>query len=202
MLPDEIEIEETLCQRLARLDFETEIERADVGTRGEGWRMPHVLEVTVPKWKCSEFDLAACRIGGNQVSTGTAPQIRKTDNRSREMQEVREPQLWKVTKETPVLEGVYLGAQKITIKGKEAVQHMLEDAAGNRFLFLGTHDLQRKISPSHVGHWMKVEFVGEDRDVRTQGAALRRFRVSVSKEKEREFLNAHGVDVTDEDVPF
>ena len=136
------------------------------------------------------------------MSTGTAPQIRKTDNRSREMQEVREPQLWKFTKETPALEGVYLGAQKITLKGKEAVQHTLEDAAGNRFLFLGTYDLDRKISPSHVGHWMQVEFEGEDRDVRTQGAALRRFRVSISKQKEPQYLNAHGVDVSDADVPF
>jgi hypothetical protein len=40
MLPDRTEIEETLCQRLARLDLELAIERADVGTRfaAEGFR--------------------------------------------------------------------------------------------------------------------------------------------------------------------
>lgn len=40
---------ESLCERLSRLDSELEIERADVGARGEGFRMPPVLEVTVPK---------------------------------------------------------------------------------------------------------------------------------------------------------
>jgi len=52
MLPERTEIEEALCQRLARLDSELEIERADVGARGEGWRIPPVLEVTIPN--CAE----------------------------------------------------------------------------------------------------------------------------------------------------
>ena len=101
-----------------------------------------------------------------------------------------------------MLEGVYLGAQKVTVKTKETLQYMLQDDEGCRFTFLGTYYLQRKISPSHVGHWMIVEFLGEDSIVQTQGAPLRKFRVFVYKEKEPEFLNAHGVDVTDEDVPF
>lgn len=123
-------------------------------------------------------------------------------NHSREMQEIREPQMWQFSKKTPKLEGVYLGSQKVTIKGKETLQHMIQDSEASRFTFLGTYDLQRKISQSHFGHWMIVEFEGEDPNVRTQGSPLRRFRVSISKQKEPEFLNSHGVDVTDADVPF
>lgn len=123
-------------------------------------------------------------------------------NNSREMQEIREPQMFQFTEKTPKLEGVYLGAQKVSVKNKETMQHTIQDGEGRRFTFLGTYDLQRKISQGHVGHWMIVAFLGEDSTVHTQGSALRRFRVSVSKQKEPGFLNSHSVDMTNGDVPF
>jgi len=121
-------------------------------------------------------------------------QPRKTNNRSREMQEIREPQEWQFTKETPKLEGVYLGAQKVTVKSTITTQHMIQDGEGHRFTFLGTYDLERKLSSWHVGHWMIVEFEGEDRNVRSHGSRVRRFRISVSKQKEPEFLDALALD--------
>jgi hypothetical protein len=115
-------------------------------------------------------------------------QVRKTNYRPREMVEVHSPQLFRFTKETPVLEGTYRGSQTVTVKTKPAVQHMIEDGEGNKFLFLETCDLQKKLSPSQIGRWMTIEYLGEDPNVQTSGYPLRKFRVSV--------------DVTDEDVPF
>ena len=129
------------------------------------------------------------------MAIATPSQPRKTDNRSREMQEVREPQEWQFTKETPKLAGVYLGAQKVAVKSTAITQHMIEDGEGHRFTFLGTYDLERKLSPWLVGHWMIVEFEGEDPNVRSYGFRVHRFRISVSKQKEPEFLDVLDLDV-------
>jgi hypothetical protein len=129
------------------------------------------------------------------------PATQLNDHR-REMSEVRAPEMFAFTKENPRLEGVFLGISRVTVKGKETLQYMVQDCEGNRFTFLATFDLARKIQAAHVGHWLSVTYEGEDPDVKTQGSPMRRFRVAVSKEKEPEFRNVHGVNITDEDVPF
>ena len=124
------------------------------------------------------------------------------NNRRREMQDLKAPEMFQFTKDNPRLEGVFLGISRVTVKGKETTQYMLQDADGNRFTFLATYDLARKIQPVHVGHWLSVTYEGEDPEIKTQGSPMRRFRVQVSKDKEPEFRNIHGVNVVDDDVPF
>ncbi|MBA3914377.1 MAG: hypothetical protein H0X25_11130 [Acidobacteriales bacterium] len=110
--------------------------------------------------------------------------------------------MFQFSHDRPCLEGVFLGASRVTVKGKETTQYMLQDSEGNRFSFLATYDLLRKIQPAHAGRWMQVAFEGEDADVKTQGSPIRKFRVAVSREKEPEFVNAHGIPISDEDIPF
>lgn len=120
----------------------------------------------------------------------------------RDMQEVKAPEMFQFTQDNPRLEGVFLGLSRITVKGKETTQYMLQDSDGSRFTFLATYDLARKIQPGHVGRWLSVTYEGEDSEIKTQGSPIRRFRVLVSKEKEPEFRNVHGLNTTDEDIPF
>jgi hypothetical protein len=120
----------------------------------------------------------------------------------REMQEVKAPEMFQFTRDNPRLEGVFLGLSRVNVKGKETTQYMVQDSDRNRFTFLATFDLARKIQPAHVGHWISVTYEGEDPDIKTQGSPIRRFRLAVSKEKETEFRNIHGVSIGDEDIPF
>jgi len=134
------------------------------------------------------------------MATQIAPVV--GNSRRREMKEVKGPEMFQFSKERPRLEGVFLGISRVTVRGRETAQYTIQDAEGDRFTFLGTYDLARKIQPSHVGHWMVVAYEGEDPDVKTQGSPMRRFRVAVSKEKEPEFRNIHGLSIADEEVPF
>ena len=116
------------------------------------------------------------------------------------MQEVQAPEMFQFTNEKPAIEGVYLGSQRVTVKGKETVQYMLQDLDGRRFTFLATYDLARKIQPGHVGHWMYVMYEGEDHEIKTQGSPMRKFRVAVGRDLEPGFGNV--APITDEDIPF
>lgn len=132
----------------------------------------------------------------------TQPFASSTHKPVRELQEVRAPEMFQFTKDKPTLEGVYLGASRVTVKGKETTQYMLQDLDKRRFTFLATYDLARKIQPEHVGHWMYICYEGEDSEKKTQGSPMRKFRVAVGRDVEPEFKNAHGIAVTDEDIPF
>jgi hypothetical protein len=135
------------------------------------------------------------------AATAVRPDAAKRRN-GREMCDVRAPEMFQFTKDNLSLEGTFLGISRVTVKGKATTQYMIQDSDGNRFTFLATFDLARKIQPVHVGHWLSVTYEGEDPDVKTQGSPMRRFRVAVSKEKESEFRNLHAVNISDEDIGF
>jgi hypothetical protein len=125
----------------------------------------------------------------------------------RQMQEVQAPEMFQFTDQKPSIEGVYLGATRVNVKGsdgvrKETVQYMLQDLDGRRFTFLATYDLARKIQPAHVGHWMYVLYEGEDHEVKTQGSPMRKFRVAVGRDLEPGFVGGVASPITDEDIPF
>src|SRR5262252_6746591 len=92
------------------------------------------------------------------MATATPSQPRKTDNRSRHMLGIRELQEWQFTKETPRLEGVYLGAQNLT---DITTQYVIQDGEGNRFAFVEPPNLQQFLSPMKVGHWVMLQFERE-----------------------------------------
>lgn len=105
----------------------------------------------------------------------------------REMQEVKAPEQFQFSEKARTLDGVLIDIDQVTVKGKDTMQYTLRDERGNRVTFLATYDLQRKIQPLHVGHWLTITYEGEDHSIQTQGSPLRKFKVLVSKEKEPGF---------------
>jgi len=111
----------------------------------------------------------------------------------RTMKEVKAPEQFKFSDQNRTLEGVYLGEQVVAVEDKDTherkdtVQYMIEDDDGRRFTFLGLYDLQQKIRPDFIGHWMTIIYEGEDRSIRTQGNNMKKFKVGVSEEKEPGF---------------
>jgi len=105
----------------------------------------------------------------------------------REMQEVKAPEMFQFSVQHLQLNGVLIDIDQVAVKGKPTMQYTVQDENRRRFTFLATYDLQRKIQPAHIGHWMTIIYEGEDSTVETQGSPLRKFRVQVSKEKEPGF---------------
>src|ERR1700739_3252697 len=102
-----------------------------------------------------------------ETLTMSAAHPTTTPIRRREMQEVKAPEMFQFTKDRPRLEGVLFGVSSALEKGKETLQYILRDPDGNRFTFLATYDLARKIQPDHVGHWLSGTYEGEDQEVKT-----------------------------------
>lgn len=121
--------------------------------------------------------------------------------RNRQMQEIKAPEMFQFTKEEPALEGTLLGISRVQVKGKDTTQYMIQDVDGNRLTFLATYDLARKIQLSHVGHWIYVQYEGEDPDIKTQGSPLKKFRVAISQNLEPGFKNLAPA-IGDEEIPF
>jgi hypothetical protein len=103
------------------------------------------------------------------------------------MQEVKAPEQFSFTETTRILNGVLIDIDQVTVRTKPTMQYTVQDEDRRRFTFLATYDLQRKIQPAHIGHWMTITYEGEDHSIETQGSPLRKFRVQVSKEKEPGF---------------
>jgi hypothetical protein len=65
---------------------------------------------------------------------------------------------------------------------------MLQDDRGQRLTFLGTNDLDKKILPAHIGHWLEIRYERDDTSYQKPGqSAAKVFKVQVSKEKEPGF---------------
>src|ERR1017187_2851007 len=104
----------------------------------------------------------------------------------RQMQEVNAPEMFQFTDASSYIEGVLLDISPVTVKdnAKETSQYLVQSKNGDRFTFLATYDLSRKLLPVHIGHWIHVKSAGEDKTIKTQGSPMKKFKVLVSKEKE------------------
>lgn len=115
-----------------------------------------------------------------------------------EMQERQEPEMRQFKQVGDRVEGVLLSIDKVTVQKKPTIQYLCAGSEGGRFTFLATYDIGRKLHRGDVGRFIRIEYLGEDAQVQTQGNKLRRFRVEVSKESVTDdFLL-----ITDEDIPF
>jgi hypothetical protein len=124
----------------------------------------------------------------------------------REMVEVQAPEMFQFTSDGSDIEGILVGISKVEVKGKTTLQYNVIDDDGKKWTFLATYDLARKLGREHIGHYIYVRYEGEDKEVKTQGSPLRRFKVCVSKENERAAAKGSGnngdLQITDEDIPF
>ena len=117
------------------------------------------------------------------MSTTAAPPTPTTMPRRREMVEVKAPAQFSFDHPNDRISGILIDIDQVTVKGKPTMQYMLQDETSDRFTFLATYDLNRKIQPAHIGHFMSVTYEGEDHTIETQGSPLRRFEVKSVKTK-------------------
>jgi hypothetical protein len=115
----------------------------------------------------------------------TAPATPISTKSRREMQEVKAPEQFQFTKQGQTVEGVLISIEPTEVKGKQAIEYMFRNENGGRVTCLGTADLNKKIHPGHIGHWLVVRYENDDSSFQKQGqSAMKIFKVLASKEIE------------------
>jgi hypothetical protein len=72
-------------------------------------------------------------------------------------------------------------------RSKAVAQNVRRDAP-ERITFLGMNDLNKKIVPGHIGHWMDIRYERNDSSfVKPGQSPAKIFKVLVAKEKEPGF---------------
>jgi hypothetical protein len=106
----------------------------------------------------------------------------------RQMQEVKAPEQFQFTKLGQTVGGKLISIEPVTVKDKQAIEYLFEDEEGRRLTCLGTADLNKKIHPGHLEHWLEIRYERDDSSFQKQGqSAMKIFRVLVSKDKEPGF---------------
>jgi hypothetical protein len=106
----------------------------------------------------------------------------------REMVESKAPEQFQFTKQGQTLAGILISIEPTVVKEKQALEYMLVDERRERVTFLGTNDLDKKIVPGHIGHWLEIRYERDDASFQKQGQnPMKVFKVLVSKEKESGF---------------
>jgi hypothetical protein len=103
------------------------------------------------------------------------------------------------------LEGILLKRERIMIGDpkKPAMRYTLMDAdSGELFCFLGTYDLDTKFRTDDIGYAVRVTLEGTDPSVSKNGNEMKKFRVSVSKNRVSESGAVDPTLITDDDIPF
>lgn len=109
-------------------------------------------------------------------------------NRKREMVEAKAPEQFQFTKQGQNVSGVLIQIEPTLVKGKEAMEYTFQTDNGTRFTCLGTADLNKKIHPGHIGHWLEIRYATDDTSFQKPGqSAMKVFEVRVSKDKEPGF---------------
>ena len=118
----------------------------------------------------------------------TAPVGPQETKPRRQMQEVKAPEQFQFTKQGQVLSGVLISIEPVTVKEKPAIEYMFRDEKGERVTCLGTNDLDKKLQPAHIGHWLDIRYEGDNSSFQKPGqSAMKIFKVLVSKDKEPGF---------------
>lgn len=167
------------------------------------------------------FDFAVKTHGGKMDTTATAPAataqqapgttggIRKFRGRTIQCDEAKAPELFAFKSVGDTIDGILLSIQKITLKdkdtqkSKEVIEYTIEREDGRRARLLTSADLSQKISMAHRGGLVSITYLGLDDSIEKNGNKMRRFEVLTEhRDASAPKVNAHGVEVTDEDIPF
>lgn len=118
------------------------------------------------------------------MSTAAATPINQNRN-GRTMVEATAPEMFKFVKQGEELTGVLINIDQITVKDSPTIEYTVEDEHKQRVTFLGTNDLNKKIRPEHIGHFLGIRYERDDNSFTKPGqSAAKVFKVFVSKEKE------------------
>jgi len=110
---------------------------------------------------------------------------------------VKEPEMHKWDKPGEMIAGILMAIRRITIEGKPVPRLTLQ--LGSRTInTLAPYNLLEQVRPL-VGCELRIKYLGEDDNVRggPNNTPMKRFSV-----QSRGTPNAHGVAITDEDIPF
>jgi hypothetical protein len=100
----------------------------------------------------------------------------------REMQEVKAPDQFKFDKEGATLEGVFLSIEPKIVNEKQVNEYMFQLDNGERATCLGMADLDRKIEPKYLGHFMSIRYERDDGSFQKPGQSkMKVFKVTVDK---------------------
>jgi hypothetical protein len=117
--------------------------------------------------------------------------------------EIPAPELIKWDKPGETIAGVLLTVGTVQIEGK-AVQQYTFAFGEKTFKCLATYDLRQKITAAHRGCQIRIKYLGEDANIRggPNNSPMKVFSVQFRGTVSAPQANAHGVVVTDEDIPF
>lgn len=114
----------------------------------------------------------------------TAPATPISSNWRGKMTEVKAPEMFQFTTQGQIAEGILLSIEPTQVKGKDAIEYMLGTEKGERITFLGTADLNKKIHPGHIGHWLAVRYETDDKSFQKENQSpMKVFRVAASEGK-------------------
>ena len=117
------------------------------------------------------------------MATAPATPINRQDWRGK-MIDVKAPEQIQFNKAGQMVEGVLVSIEPVEIKGKQTVEYLFEGENRQRFTFLETADLRKKIHPGHIGHWLIVRYESDDSSFQKEGqSAMKKFRVQASEGK-------------------
>ncbi len=104
--------------------------------------------------------------------------------------------------------GILTDVKRIQVKDsktgilKPAVRYTVrEQGEEEPGFFFGTYQIDEKLSPRDVGHFISVTCKGEDKAVSRNGNAMKVFAVQVSKEAAPGWATS-GTQISDDDLPF
>ena len=106
----------------------------------------------------------------------------------REMQEVKAPEQFQFNKQGQIASGILLSIEPVSVKGKQAIEYLFQSEGGGRFTCLGTADLDKKLNPQQIGHFIEIRYERDDSSFQKPGqSAMKVFKVQCSKEREPGF---------------
>jgi hypothetical protein len=101
------------------------------------------------------------------------------------MVEVKAPEQFTFTKQGQTASGILLRIELVPVKGKEAMEYLFQAEGGGRFTCLGTADLDKKLNPNLIGHFVEIRYETDDTQFTKPGQnAMKIFKVTAAKEKE------------------
>lgn len=106
----------------------------------------------------------------------------------REMQEVKAPEQFSFTKQGQTASGILLNIEPVSVKGKQAIEYLFQAEGGGRFTCLGTADLDKKLNPNLIGHFVEIRYETDNNEFTKPGQnAMKMFKVVASRDKEPGF---------------
>jgi hypothetical protein len=113
----------------------------------------------------------------------------------RQMREVKAPELMQFTRPGQEVSGVLLSIEPITVKNKQtgqenqAIEYLfVNPETGTRWTCLGTNDLNKKLNPQMINHFVQIRYETDDTSFMKQGQSPAKvFKVQVSTDPEPGF---------------